>query len=384
MARKTLQADVEWKAGADTGEIEGYAAVFGNVDLEGDVVEHGAFRSTVEYWRTKATQPMPLIADHNLTTDGVVGSIVDMAEDGHGLRFKARFGPTSKAQDLRQNVLAGHIRGVSFTYEAMRSRPGKGRTIGGKAVRRFLEDLRVWEITLSPFPVNQLAGVTNAKAWDGSASRFTPEQWRRSCLIDTGEGDADSKSRYKLPVREPSGALNPDAVHAAASALAGGRGGVNAPAAKKKSAARALIRLYGEIGDDPPDSLRQLAGAGSAAMSKWLRSMEHAVAIHDPFARKAAVDELVASYDETVTWEDVDEAAGQHDDAATADDSATDDGGTSPDDAYAVSFLNGPHDGAPEGQPSDSLPTPIAMLEQQRSNDEIDTALADIQAALEA
>ena len=26
-------------------------------------------------------------------------------------------------------------------------------------------------------------------AWDGSASRFTPEQWKASTLIDTGEGD---------------------------------------------------------------------------------------------------------------------------------------------------------------------------------------------------
>ena len=96
-------------------------------------------------------------------------------------------------------------------------------------------------------------------AWDGSASRFTPEQWRASTLIDTGEGDPDAKERYKLPVREPSGAVNRNAMHAAAAALAGGRGGVDAPPAAKKSAARKLVRLYAEMQEDAPPSLKRMA-----------------------------------------------------------------------------------------------------------------------------
>lgn len=96
-------------------------------------------------------------------------------------------------------------------------------------------------------------------AWDGSASRFTPEQWRASTLIDTGEGDPASKDRYKLPVKEPGGAVNRNAVHAAAAALAGGRGGVQAPAAEKKRAARALLRLYAEMQEDAPPSLKRMA-----------------------------------------------------------------------------------------------------------------------------
>ena len=96
-------------------------------------------------------------------------------------------------------------------------------------------------------------------AWDGDAARFTPEQWRASTLIDTGEGAPDSKDRYKLPVKEPSGAVNRNAVHAAAAALAGGRGGVDAPPAAKKSAARKLVRLYAEMKEDAPPSLKRMA-----------------------------------------------------------------------------------------------------------------------------
>lgn len=96
--------------------------------------------------------------------------------------------------------------------------------------------------------------------WDGSASRFTPEQWRASCLADTGEGSPDSKDRYKLPVREPGGAVNRAAMGAAAAALAGGRGnGVQLPPAVKKAAARKLAALYRRFDLDVPSSLKSMA-----------------------------------------------------------------------------------------------------------------------------
>jgi HK97 family phage prohead protease len=93
---------------------------------------------------------------------------------------------------------------------------------------------------------------------------YSPAEWRRACLIDTGVGDVDSKSRYKLPVREPSGVLNRNAVHAAA----GGHGvgavrGVSTDA--KKAAARKLVSLYrNDLGEDPPDSLLTMAGMRDA------------------------------------------------------------------------------------------------------------------------
>lgn len=380
MSRQILPVEVDWKAGASPGEVEGFASVFGNVDLEGDVVMPGAFRKTISDWK-HASQPMPLIADHQLDTDGVIGSVVDLAERARGqlagLWFKARFARTQKAQDVRQNVLDGHIRGTSFTYEPIRWRPGTG-SIGGKAVRRFLDELRAWEITLSPFPVNQLAGVTDAKAvvdrpWDGSASRFTPEQYRRSCLIDTGQGDVDSKDRYKLPVREPDGDLNRNALGPAAGALAGARGGLTGVSTdQKKAAARKLIRLYGEADMEPPEGVRRMAGMMSASMEAWLESMQQAIAIRDEFARKAAIDELIANHPAD---ELPDLAAGPQDAAVTADDAAPQGTSTIEDDAYAVSFLNrtGPPDGAPTGEPPDALPGQLAALERDRSNAQIDS-----------
>lgn len=102
----------------------------------------------------------------------------------------------------------------------------------------------------------EIRANVSERPWDGSASRFTPEQWRRSCLLDTGQGEPDSKNRYKLPVREPDGTLNRNAVHAAASALAGGRGGVQATAEQIAAAKRKLASLYkNELNKEPPAAL---------------------------------------------------------------------------------------------------------------------------------
>lgn len=105
--------------------------------------------------------------------------------------------------------------------------------------------------------------VVDSPPW-GSIDQadYTEEQWRRACLIDTGEGEG--KQRYKLPVKTPGGALHRGGVHAAAGGH--GLGAVQGISAEKRAAAaRALIRLYGEIGDEPPASLRRLAGQTAAA-----------------------------------------------------------------------------------------------------------------------
>lgn len=93
-----------------------------------------------------------------------------------------------------------------------------------------------------------------------SQSDYSPQQWQRAALIDTEEGSPDSKDRYKLPVREPSGAVNRNAVHAAAARLDQVQG---VSADKKATAARQLLSLYrNDLGEDPPDSLGAMAGDG--------------------------------------------------------------------------------------------------------------------------
>jgi HK97 family phage prohead protease len=102
---------------------------------------------------------------------------------------------------------------------------------------------------------------TTSKAWDGSAARFTDEQYQRSTLF-CRPGDGPPKERCSLPVLEPDGTLNVNALGAAAAALSGGRTPLaNVTAAIKATAARKLIRYYNQAGMEPPQGLRQLAGS---------------------------------------------------------------------------------------------------------------------------
>ncbi|GII87070.1 hypothetical protein Ssi03_50600 [Sphaerisporangium siamense] len=118
----------------------------------------------------------------------------------------------------------------------------EARTAGRPAGRTLLNE-RAMSETIS------------TKPWSGfSAADYSIEQWRKACLIGPAEA-SDSKGDYSLPVREPDGTLNRNAVHAAAARI----GQVKADTGAKSSAAKTLAALYRQLDEDPPESLAALA-----------------------------------------------------------------------------------------------------------------------------
>lgn len=124
-------------------------------------------------------------------------------------------------------------------------------------------DLSLWincRCSLAPALPNEsfhvettsIMGISD-KAWDGSASRFSPAEWKRSCIIHVCDGD--EKSCHKLPIKEPDGNLSRAGVHAAAGRI----NQVDAPPEKIASAKRALRGAYKTLGEDPPDSITAAA-----------------------------------------------------------------------------------------------------------------------------
>lgn len=98
--------------------------------------------------------------------------------------------------------------------------------------------------------------------WDGSAARFQDDQWARSCVLDLADCSESArgmhaKMRYKLPIREPGGAINANALGAASAALAGARSPLKACPAAKTAAAKRLLAAYRQAGMTAPDSLKQ-------------------------------------------------------------------------------------------------------------------------------
>lgn len=107
------------------------------------------------------------------------------------------------------------------------------------------------------------------KKWDGSASRFTDEQWARSCILDRADCSTDAlkmsaKQRYGIPILEPNGDLNASALGYASGALDGARTPVKACPAAKKKAAKKLVAAYGRAKLDAPENIEALAGVSDS------------------------------------------------------------------------------------------------------------------------
>lgn len=97
--------------------------------------------------------------------------------------------------------------------------------------------------------------AVSGRAWNGSPSRFTDEEYQRSCLI-CRPGDEPPKTRCSLPVLEPNGDVNKNALASAAARLNQVTG---VTGAMRASAARKLVRYYRQAEMDPPEQLRAMA-----------------------------------------------------------------------------------------------------------------------------
>lgn len=106
-------------------------------------------------------------------------------------------------------------------------------------------DLALQRVGFEPLVVREVT----RKPWVPDASRFTDEEYERSCLVERS-----------LPVLEPDGTLNANALGKAAGVLMGARGGLRGVGPEEKAkAARKLLRYYDQADIVPPPGLRQVA-----------------------------------------------------------------------------------------------------------------------------
>ena len=139
-------------AADDEGTLSGHASIFGNVDLQGDVVQHGAFK---EILVNEAGQ-IPLLWQHNAREP--IG-VARVGEDARGLKFSASLVLEDPlARTARAHVKAGSVRGVSIGFDILKD--------GAKFVNgvRHLIGLKLFEISLVTFAANQLARVEAVKS----------------------------------------------------------------------------------------------------------------------------------------------------------------------------------------------------------------------------
>jgi uncharacterized protein len=132
-----------------TGKFSGVGAVYNNVDLGGDKILPGAFTKTLGEGKQ-----IPLLWQHNPSDP--IGT-VKVTDSPQGLMVEGQLllsDPT--AQKAYQFMKAGIINGLSIGYDTVKS------AMNG-AVRE-LQEIRLWEISVVTFPMNESAQVTSIKS----------------------------------------------------------------------------------------------------------------------------------------------------------------------------------------------------------------------------
>lgn len=139
--------------------LEGYAAVFGNLDRTGDIIDAKAFD------RTLAANPdVQVFVGHKADTLPV-GEAFDLKPDGHGLFTRVKVYKTAAGDELlevaRQRMASGKSLGMSIGYRTVKER------FDSKTKARHLLDVDLVEFSYLASPAlaaNPQAMVTAMKS----------------------------------------------------------------------------------------------------------------------------------------------------------------------------------------------------------------------------
>jgi uncharacterized protein len=100
------------------GIVSGYFAMFGNKDLDGDVIEQGAFSKTVMERGPQGKQLIKYLLDHD--KNKVVAKITNLYEDEKGLRYEAKIGSHAAGQDFQKMIESELINQHSFGFRTIK------------------------------------------------------------------------------------------------------------------------------------------------------------------------------------------------------------------------------------------------------------------------
>lgn len=153
--------DLEYKSGnfevKKEGEnlyIEGYAATFGVKDSYNDIINLGAFSTTL----TTDRKRIRLCYQHDL--DKVIGKIIDIKEDNVGLWFKAKVSNTGLGKDVSILVEDEAINEMSIGYRT------KVSTWDDVNEIRYLVEVELAEISIVTRAANKEAVITSTEKKD--------------------------------------------------------------------------------------------------------------------------------------------------------------------------------------------------------------------------
>lgn len=144
------------------GSFEGYAALFGRVDLGRDLIVHGAFaRSLAE----RGVSGVRMLFQHDPAEP--IGVWTEIREDGTGLYVRGRLTPeVARAREVLALMRAGAIDGLSIGFRAV-----EGRTEPRSRIRR-LTRIDLWEVSVVTFPMQPDARIDTVKRAPGPGGQI--------------------------------------------------------------------------------------------------------------------------------------------------------------------------------------------------------------------
>ena len=114
-------------------------------------------------------------------------------------------------------------------------------------------------------PLGATGGSVTDKPWDGSASRFNDDQYKRAAAGCDPASKGPPKTACFLPHHEPDGTINRNGVHAAAQRV----GSLSGRSPDAVATAKGHLRSHytKDLKEDPPDSVMEVAGETSEELA---------------------------------------------------------------------------------------------------------------------
>lgn len=148
---------------SNIGKFEGYASVWGSVDLGGDMIQKGAYANTLNQWKSKGMLPQ-LLWYHDMGT--IIGDWTEMIEDDIGLKVSGQLwvkGDTRiETAMMAYNVLKGtSVKGLSIGYVVI---DADSQTQMDGSTIRALKEINLMEVSIAPYAMEPKASVTSVKS----------------------------------------------------------------------------------------------------------------------------------------------------------------------------------------------------------------------------
>lgn len=152
LERKTIFVPFELKSLSEDGEFTGVASPYKVRDLKNDVVDAGAFTKTIAERGNKVR----LLDGHEVRI-----GIATVTDSAAALEAKGKINLDKQAgrdaySDLKFYRDNGLPMGLSIGFETIKAEVGSDGA-------RHLREVRLWEISITEFPANESAQVTDVK-----------------------------------------------------------------------------------------------------------------------------------------------------------------------------------------------------------------------------